>query len=865
MCRIPIGLGLFMSNRFASSSSNPVVPLCSRLTNGLQLAVLSQAGSAQAAISVRVAAGSHDEPSEYPGLAHFLEHLLFLDCAEFAGEQRLMPFVQACGGQLNASTQARHTDYFCMVPAEHLSAALARLCAMLARPLLTIAQQLSEREVLQAEFLGRGQDADTLVATALGQALPAGHVFAAFQAGSRDTLAVEQAAFQQALGDFHRQHYQGAKLSLMLVGPQPVAELQALAQRHAGELASAVASPATAAPSLLPLRRTQLQQQLPAGPPTLHLAFALQGLSDGQGGDLQQALEFLQNWLLAETSGTLLARLRAAQLCRSLSVRCLYQQGAQALWLLSFAGVAEEPSARAELAAALQDWFGFFAHHAPWDELCERYRRIQACRPPARTPLALARQWQAALAQGVIPDQPLGAGGVQLLAHLLRQMQAPQRCITLFASQAAQAPWPDTGGFRLHLQETGVALAPARRWVWQLPATNPLLGAPAAPLPRVAIAAQLHWLDAPHQGVSAGPAVLHGFCCLTTPLSAEQVLAVAQVALRELTTNAEQAGFDLQLSARPGALKLFLQGPGPLLPLLLEQLLQGLLSAADEIWGEALEQARHAGDSTQTLLRQLLGRLPQLCPSVPAAWSADSAGELQRAYRLSEFSAQLLGVAAPERARIGALFSAVSPLQRHSPAPRPVPGHYWRASSVASAETGVLLFCPLPSPSAADEAGWRLLSHCYQSRFFQRLRSELQLGYGVFCDFRQVRERRGLLFAVQSPHASTATVLAHIRDFLDAQASRLASLADADLRAAARALAEPLQIARLSPAEYAELHWQQHLAGLPATHARAVLQALASYDRAQLLGCQAQLLAAHGGWYLLSNQAPDSDDWLPLA
>lgn len=141
-----------------------------------------------------------------------------------------------------------------------------------------------------------------------------------------------------------------------------------------------------------------------------------------QGGDLQQALEFLQNWLLAETSGTLLARLRAAQLCRSLSVRCLYQQGAQALWLLSFAGVAEEPSARAELAAALQDWFGFFAHHAPWDELCERYRRIQACRPPARTPLALARQWQAALAQGVIPDQPLGAGGVQLLAHLLRQM-----------------------------------------------------------------------------------------------------------------------------------------------------------------------------------------------------------------------------------------------------------------------------------------------------------------------------------------------------------------------------------------------------------------------------------------------------------
>ena len=24
-----------------------------------------------------------------------------------------MPFVQACGGQVNATTQARHTEYFC--------------------------------------------------------------------------------------------------------------------------------------------------------------------------------------------------------------------------------------------------------------------------------------------------------------------------------------------------------------------------------------------------------------------------------------------------------------------------------------------------------------------------------------------------------------------------------------------------------------------------------------------------------------------------------------------------------------------------------------------------------------------------------
>src|SRR3546814_5317501 len=55
---------------------------------------------------------SHDEPLAYPGLAHFLEHLLFLGSDGFTGEQRLMPFVRTCAGQLNATTQARHTEYF---------------------------------------------------------------------------------------------------------------------------------------------------------------------------------------------------------------------------------------------------------------------------------------------------------------------------------------------------------------------------------------------------------------------------------------------------------------------------------------------------------------------------------------------------------------------------------------------------------------------------------------------------------------------------------------------------------------------------------------------------------------------------------
>ena len=134
-----------------------------RLTNGAELCVAQQPWAERVGICLRVAAGSHDEPAAYPGLAHFLEHLLFLGSRGYGVEQGLMAYVQGCGGQVNASTQARHTDFVCALPAERLQPALARLLDMLRWPLLDGAAQRREREVLDAEYQARSQDADSPV------------------------------------------------------------------------------------------------------------------------------------------------------------------------------------------------------------------------------------------------------------------------------------------------------------------------------------------------------------------------------------------------------------------------------------------------------------------------------------------------------------------------------------------------------------------------------------------------------------------------------------------------------------------------------------------------------------------------------
>jgi len=173
----------------------------------------------------------------------------------------------------------------------------------------------------------------------------------------------------------------------------------------------------------------------------------------------------------------------------------------------------------------------------------------------------------------------------------------------------------------------------------------------------------------------------------------------------------------------------------------------------------------------------------------------------------------------------------------------------------------LLLFCPLPATDAVTEAAWRLLAQSCQSAFFQRLRSELQLGYALFCGFRQVQAQRGILFAVQSPHATAEQVLGHIETFLQRQGERLTVLDEqalvrmiAELRRQALAQASDLR-------EFAEQHWQAHLAGLPAQHEVAVLRALAALERPQLLAAHRQLSQAQGGWRVLATDATPPPGW----
>ena len=72
------------------------------LDNGLEALVVSDPHADKAAAAINVNVGSGDDPDDRPGLAHFLEHMLFLGTGKYPDAGEYDRFLAEHGGSGNA-------------------------------------------------------------------------------------------------------------------------------------------------------------------------------------------------------------------------------------------------------------------------------------------------------------------------------------------------------------------------------------------------------------------------------------------------------------------------------------------------------------------------------------------------------------------------------------------------------------------------------------------------------------------------------------------------------------------------------------------------------------------------------------------
>lgn len=201
-----------------------------KLPNGITCVLVHDKESKTTACSVSVGVGASADPRDLSGLAHFAEHMCFLGSEEYPKENEFKSYLSAHGGRSNASTSMSQTCFKFDVLAPHAEKAIDIFANFFVCPLFTESGTGREVNAVDSENSKNvSNDARRRLQILKALADPHHH-YSKFSTGNKETLFTndeQQAAFvREVLLAFHRRHYRPDNMSVVVVGPQPLNELE---------------------------------------------------------------------------------------------------------------------------------------------------------------------------------------------------------------------------------------------------------------------------------------------------------------------------------------------------------------------------------------------------------------------------------------------------------------------------------------------------------------------------------------------------------------------------------------------------------------------------------------------------------------
>ncbi|MGB1238169.1 MAG: insulinase family protein [Pseudomonadales bacterium] len=199
------------------------------LENEMQVLVISDPEADKAAVSLDIDVGSADNPASRPGLAHFLEHMLFLGTEKYPEAGEYQAFIQSHSGSHNAFTALENTNYYFDIAAESLEPALDRFAQFFISPLFSEKYTNRERNAVHSEYQAKLKDDGRRNFAAFKQILNPEHPGSRFAVGSLETLADnENGSVRADLLAFYQHYYSANRMTLVVLGKAPLDTLKQL-------------------------------------------------------------------------------------------------------------------------------------------------------------------------------------------------------------------------------------------------------------------------------------------------------------------------------------------------------------------------------------------------------------------------------------------------------------------------------------------------------------------------------------------------------------------------------------------------------------------------------------------------------------
>ena len=189
------------------------------LTNGLKVLLISDPITDKSAAALDIGVGSGDDPENREGLAHLLEHMLFLGTERYPEAGEYQAFIQKHGGSNNAYTLPNHTNYYFDIEVGFFKEALIRFSDFFVAPLFNPEFVKRERTVVAAEFNSKLQSDGRRFLAARRQAFNPLHHESGFAVGNEETLADRNGELvRDDLIKFFNHHYKANRMTLVVLG-----------------------------------------------------------------------------------------------------------------------------------------------------------------------------------------------------------------------------------------------------------------------------------------------------------------------------------------------------------------------------------------------------------------------------------------------------------------------------------------------------------------------------------------------------------------------------------------------------------------------------------------------------------------------
>ncbi len=205
-----------------------------RLKNGLRVLTAIDRATPNVTVQVWYSVGAKDDPKGRSGFAHLFEHMMFKATRDMPAEH-MDRITEDVGGENNASTAEDFTDYYEVIPANHLKTLLWAEAERMSSLKVDAANFASERDVVKEELRQR------VLADPYGRffrlAIPINsfttHPYKRPGIGS---IADLDASTLSDVKAFHDTYYRPDDATLVVVGNFDQAELDRLIDQYFGDI-----------------------------------------------------------------------------------------------------------------------------------------------------------------------------------------------------------------------------------------------------------------------------------------------------------------------------------------------------------------------------------------------------------------------------------------------------------------------------------------------------------------------------------------------------------------------------------------------------------------------------------------------------